>query len=154
MKITFENIRWRFENDDEITLRMPFNVKHTSIGELKKVTYDDESGECKVYGVLNTFGFHCYGFRHQTQGLERTTFLAEKLLLLLSITQKLQNGLLTNRKNIASDIITGREISHILFLYYQQFNMIYYERLQNFIDYSRTMCNTLFNIASISPNNL
>ena len=45
MKITFENIRWRFENDDEVTLRMPFGVKNASIGELKKVTYDDESGE-------------------------------------------------------------------------------------------------------------
>ena len=75
MKITFENIRWRFENDDEVTLRIPFGVKNASIGELKKVTYDDESGECKVYGVLNTFGFHCYAFRHQTQGLERTTLL-------------------------------------------------------------------------------
>ncbi len=75
MKITFENIRWRFEDDDEVTLRIPFGVKNANIGELKRVTYDDESGECKVYGVLNTFGFHCYAFRHQTQGLERTTLL-------------------------------------------------------------------------------
>ena len=74
MKITFEEIRWRFEDDEEV-LRLQFNVKNQTIGEIKKVTYNDVTGECKVYGVDNTFGFHCYAFTHQTQGLERTTLL-------------------------------------------------------------------------------
>lgn len=73
MKITFENIYWRFEDEEE-TLRIPFGVRHQTIGKLEKITYNDETGECKVFGT-NTFGFHCYAFHHQTQGLERTMLL-------------------------------------------------------------------------------
>lgn len=74
MKIIFENIRWRFD-DDENTILASFGVNNSHVGKLEKITYDNESGECKLYGVLNTFGCHCYAFRHQTQGLERTTLL-------------------------------------------------------------------------------
>lgn len=74
MKVIFEDILWR-NTDDETTLLEEFNIRHNHIGNLKTISYNFATTECKIYGDENTFGCSVYAFSHTTKGLERTTLL-------------------------------------------------------------------------------
>ena len=70
MKITFEDLSWRFDGDKRQLCRL-FKVQDDA-GKIKKVVYNIATGECKVYCEHNTFEFYCHAFIHITKGLERS----------------------------------------------------------------------------------
>lgn len=75
MKVTFTELRWRFE-DDERELLDALNVsKNNTIGDIIDITLDFALDELIVHGTDNNFGCRFYKFNHITTGLERTSIL-------------------------------------------------------------------------------
>lgn len=75
MKVTFTDVRWRFEEDAQ-TLLDALNVsKNNTIGDIIDITLDFALNELIVHGKDNNFGCKFYKFNHITTGLERTSVL-------------------------------------------------------------------------------